>query len=253
MKTIPREALVPILWQEIANRADEDGLGGITACALAIAASKKMTYGSAYRRIEQILKGDYLNRKGETIVQQDVTFEVADNILTGLDRQDAWYRELAEFLPELPDLDVVGGWCKRCRARQVEPAGQRCVDCQTVLTRRGGWRRADLHRFSRRDAEAIHRVHTEGGLSLREISRRMYERLGYSSPNSCLETMRMALRREGLRSRRPGEATAISNRVRGRKRLPGEDKNAYKRRMRREIGYRDTRTGEWRRANECVR
>ena len=115
MKTIPREALVPILWQEIANRADEDGMGGITACALAIAASKKMTYGSAYRRIEQILKGDYLNRRGETIVQQDVTFEVADNILTGLDRQDAWYRELAGFLPELPDLDVVGGWCKRCR------------------------------------------------------------------------------------------------------------------------------------------
>lgn len=78
----------------------------------------------------------------------------------------------------------------------------------------------------------MHAAH-EQGVSLRSISEQTFERLGYASPNSCLEGIRSAFDRDGLRSRSQSEATARANMARG-NRLPGEDKNAYRRRLRRE-------------------
>ena len=83
------------------------------------------------------------------------------------------------------------------------------------------------------------------GRSLRDLSRHVYEALGYKTAPSCLEGIRAAFDREGLESRSSSEATKLTNSIRG-GRLPGEDKNAYRRRMRREHGYRSPRTGEWR-------
>ena len=141
-------------------------------------------------------------------------------------------------------------WCPKCREFSVLDAGRPCAWCDsTLVKKRGGWTRPDKaaeSRVTRSHALAIHVAHCQG-LSLREISRRVWERLGYSSPDSCLEGIRTALAREGLSVRPQDAATAAANRARG-KRLPGEDKNAYKRRQRREVGYRDTRTGEWRKA-----
>jgi hypothetical protein len=126
----------------------------------------------------------------------------------------------------------------------VLDAGQPCAWCDTILVRRrGGWKRPDRHRFSRAQLEKIAALHAEGA-SLRAIARSLYVRLGYSSEASCLETLRLSLAREGFRVRPPSSATALANRAR-RRRLPGETKSAYKRRMRREVGYRDSRTGEW--------
>lgn len=135
-------------------------------------------------------------------------------------------------------------WCPQCEEWTVIDAGRPCAWCDTVTVRkRGGWCRPDRRRFTRADCEKIAAAHAAGA-SLRAISRQLYERLGYSSPNSCLETIRASLKREGLAVRQQTAATAAANRAR-RVRQPGETPNDYKRRVRRERGYRDSRTGEW--------
>jgi hypothetical protein len=57
--------------------------------------------------------------------------------------------------------------------------------------------------------------------------------LGYRTDKSCLEGIRAAFDREGLTARDQSTATGLANAARG-SRLPGEDKNSYRRRMRRE-------------------
>jgi hypothetical protein len=126
----------------------------------------------------------------------------------------------------------------------VLDAGRPCAFCDsTLVKKRGGWKRPDRHRFTRQQLEKVAALHAEGA-SLRAIARGLYARLGYSSEGSCLETLRISLSREGFTVRQRSSATALANRAR-RKRLPGETKNEYKRRMRREVGYRCSRTGEW--------
>lgn len=173
--------------------------------------------------------------------QATVGFDLADRILTALGRPEA----MLELAPLDTVLEVGLGWCKHCRTRQPEEPGETCPDCGHVLVRRGGWRRPDRHRFSEDEVRTIYRLHMDLGFSLREIARRLYERMGYASPSSCLETLRQNLRYQGLMPRRPGQATAVANIAR-RQRPAWETKSAYKRRMRRERGYRDSRTGEWR-------
>lgn len=137
-------------------------------------------------------------------------------------------------------------WCPTCAAWTCADVGTRCAWCDTVTVRkRGGWKRPDRHAFTRPELETIAALHQRGH-SLRAIARGLYERRGYASEGSCLESIRAGMRREGLSVRRPGAATAACNRAR-RQRPAGESTAAYKRRMRRERGYRDTRTGEWRR------
>ncbi len=143
--------------------------------------------------------------------------------------------------------DITLSWCPGCREWSCGEPGASCAWCDTTLVkRRGGWKRPDRYRFTRKNMETIYVLHSQG-VSLREISRQIYERCGYASASSCLETIRTELRLYGFGVRDQGAATAASNAAR-RKRLPDEDKNAYKRRMRREKGYRDSRTGEWKHA-----
>ena len=139
-------------------------------------------------------------------------------------------------------------WCPTCRDWSVQNPGRPCAWCDTtVIVRRGGWKRPDRRRtslISRDQALALHRAH-ENGQSLRALSRLTWETLGYRTPGSCLAGIIAALDREGLRTRDQQTATAVANTKRG-GRLPGENKNAYRRRLRREHGYRCHRTGEWR-------
>jgi hypothetical protein len=145
----------------------------------------------------------------------------------------------------LSDLCIEQAWCPSCLEWTVIDVGRPCAFCDTILVRkRGGWKRPDRYRFTRRELETIAALHARGA-SLRAIARGLWQRMGYSTEHSCLGSMLDALHREGLRVRTHSQATAMANRARS-KRLPGEDKNAYKRRVRRERGYRDSRTGEWR-------
>lgn len=140
-------------------------------------------------------------------------------------------------------------WCPACREWTCAEAGRPCAWCDTpTIRKRGGWTRHDRRRFTRAQCEAMHQAHLRGA-SLRQIARTVGPKLGHwSSEASCLETIRLSLKREGLEVRTQAAATAAANRQRATQRLPGEDKNAYKRRVRRERGYRDSRTGEWRKA-----
>jgi hypothetical protein len=138
-------------------------------------------------------------------------------------------------------------WCPSCNEWTTTDLGRPCVWCDTrTVRRKGGWKRPDRHARSlitAAQARALHQAHRTR--SLRDLSRSAYQALGYSTPNSCLEGIRAAFDREGLTGRDQPTATAQSNVARS-TRLPGETKNEFKRRRRREHGYRCSRTGEWR-------
>jgi hypothetical protein len=139
-------------------------------------------------------------------------------------------------------------WCPSCEEWTVTDLGRPCVWCDTrTVSKRGGWKRPDLQaksRISPAQAKAIHAAHLNG-MSLRAIADTTWETLGYASAHSCLEGIRSAFVREGLKPRTTSDATSLSNRWRS-MRLPGETTNEFKRRRRREHGYRDSRSGEWR-------
>jgi hypothetical protein len=139
-------------------------------------------------------------------------------------------------------------WCPNCLEWTSTDAGRPCVWCDTrTIAKRGGWKRPDLQRRSRvspSQARAIHAAH-QAGRSLRDLSDAVWEALGYASAKSCLEGIRSAFAREGLTARSRADGTRLSNTQRS-MRLPGEDNLAFRRRRRREHGYRDGRTGEWR-------
>lgn len=144
---------------------------------------------------------------------------------------------------------ILDAYCPTCREWTVCDVGRPCAWCDTITVRkRGGWRRPDRQRFTRAQLEVFATLHARGA-TLRDIGRALYQRLGYSSPQSCSECIRESLHREGLYVQPQGAATAARNRA-ARQRPADEDKNAYKRRMRRERGYRSPRTGEWRIAQE---
>lgn len=86
-------------------------------------------------------------------------------------------------------------------------------------------------RLTEKQLRAVHRLHLEGGLSLREICRRGWQAWGYASPHAALNSVSNRLRSVGLAVRSQSEATAAANRLRG-DRLPGEDRNAARRRRR---------------------
>lgn len=138
-------------------------------------------------------------------------------------------------------------WCPQCAEFTVTDVGRPCVWCDTLTVRkRGGWKRPDLQARSLitpAQARALHEAHRTR--SIRDLSRATYKALGYTSPESCLEGIRAAFDREGLIGRDQGTATAAANVARS-MRLPDETKNEFKRRRRREHGYRDSRSGEWR-------
>lgn len=150
-------------------------------------------------------------------------------------------------------MTSVLAWCPSCREHTVIDAGRPCVWCDTIVVeRRGGWQRPDraaTSRISRQQALVLHAAHVQG-MSLRHLSRTVWQKLGYASEASCLEGIRHAFAREGLSARSQQQATAILNKERS-MRLPGETRPEFKRRRRRELGYRDSRTGEWRVAGQA--
>jgi hypothetical protein len=129
--------------------------------------------------------------------------------------------------------DTELSWCPACQSASVLPAGRKCAWCGAKLWHgpRGHWP-GGSSLIGPAQARVLHRAHAQG-MSLRAIARAVWQRLGYRSEGSCLEGIRAAFRREGLPVRRHSVATAAANRARG-NRLPGEDKNAYRRRIRRE-------------------
>jgi hypothetical protein len=93
--------------------------------------------------------------------------------------------------------------------------------------------------FSARVDEAtlreVYRRHWFGYESIRSIAREHWREWGYANPESAAGSVWESLKAYGLKLHSRSEMTARANRART-KRLPGEDKNEYKKRLRRERG-----------------
>ena len=134
---VPRELLVPIIEDEIAKRHDDEGVGGVERTAHAIAQATGMTPEAVTRRLSSIRHPEYWEpRTQKRMVQEYVTFRVADAILTGLERQDEWHTTLADVgwrhrpvdRDETPELT----WCKRCHEWTL---GRVCLWCDSRTLR----------------------------------------------------------------------------------------------------------------------
>lgn len=89
-------------------------------------------------------------------------------------------------------------------------------------------------KLSKAQVRAAHRLHIEGGVSIRELGRLLYERHGYASPQSCANSLSDLFRRYGLQARDRIEATRAASRKHGRG--ARAEKAAYKRWHRAEFG-----------------
>lgn len=79
---------------------------------------------------------------------------------------------------------------------------------------RGGYTWAKPHplrKITTGQARACWVIHWQGGISVRELGRRLYERFGYSSPRSCAAALEQAWRREGWPVRPRAEAVLLAN------------------------------------------
>lgn len=98
----------------------------------------------------------------------------------------------------------------------------------TSSKRSGLWAKPHPRRkLSPEQVQAAHTLHMAGGLSLRELGRRLWEQLGYSSAHSCAQALSDAFRRDGLPRRDRVEATRAASTTHGRG--ARADKAAYKR------------------------
>lgn len=85
-------------------------------------------------------------------------------------------------------------------------------------------------KLSREKVYAAHRLHVEGGLSIRELGRRLADRYGYASPDAAAQALMRAFRFYHLPARDRGEATVAVSLKHGRARRkgqPGSDLAAY--------------------------
>jgi hypothetical protein len=102
-----------------------------------------------------------------------------------------------------------------------------CAPPEPSTKRSGVWAKPHpLRRLTPEQVTAAHTLHV-GGMSLRELGRQLYERLGYASAKSCTMALSQAFRRAGLTRRDRIEATVAASTVHGRG--ARTDKAAYKR------------------------
>lgn len=95
---------------------------------------------------------------------------------------------------------------------------------------RGGWTRPDrraTRRLTDDQVRAAHRLHIDGGLSIRELGRRLYGQYGYASPHACANRLSDYFMLLGLPRRGRIEATIAASTTHGRG--ARADKPAYKR------------------------
>ena len=82
-------------------------------------------------------------------------------------------------------------------------------------------------KLTRPQIYAAHRLHTEGGYSIRELGRLLWQRHGYASPRSCANSLSDLFARVGLPARDRIEATRKASTTHGHG--ARADRAAYKR------------------------
>lgn len=94
-----------------------------------------------------------------------------------------------------------------------------------------------LRKITTAQARAAWVCHYDGGLSLRELGRQLWERFGYASPHSCAVALEQAWKREGWPIRSRLEAVRLENARRGY--VTGRDRNTYRRQRRAQLRSSD--------------
>lgn len=144
-------------------------------------------------------------------------------------------------------------WCPACAEEVAIDRSSRCLWCDAETTespvtpkRRGGWKRPDkVARVTEAQLRALHLVHVQQGLSIRELGRRIWERVGYASEKSAANSISAGWKRLGLRARPKSEATALANVQRRTPGSPGvSDRAAHKRWARERNGGQRRCAGE---------
>lgn len=171
---------------------------------------------------------------------------------------DAWRKRLYSnglwwTFVELDDQDVddfltaaniTHLWYEPPLLRHRPAAGHVSAKVRLPGERRRIKRLSKSARLTREQVFAVHKLHIDGGLSMREIARRGYEQWGYASEKSCLSSLCDLLASYGLERRDRIEATIAASTTHGHG--ARNNKAAYKRWHRRAFGFwkSDKRPGE---------
>jgi hypothetical protein len=89
-------------------------------------------------------------------------------------------------------------------------------------------------KLTRAQVIAAHKLHIDGGLSIRELGRRLWQPYGYASARSCANSLSDLFKTLGLPARDRVAATVAASTTHGRG--ARRDKAAYKRWHRSEFG-----------------
>lgn len=176
---------------------------------------------------------DYLHRVGDE--QPDTVFRSrVEDMLENAGLQ-LWevYPDLIDDVELEPDA-----YCERCRDT-VSPIGGLCpwCDSETGPLRRGGWKRPDIagSRYTDAQLRVMHIVHIEQGVSINELGRQTFAKVGYKNYQSAARAIGTAWSGLGLAARDRIEATVLVSTIHGRAPRHGS-RVGYKRWLREQRG-----------------
>jgi hypothetical protein len=138
------------------------------------------------------------------------------------------------------EIEVSEAYCARCHEQVKTDGVGACLWCDGPTSqrqRRGGKPKGVYGKLEDRHLKALHRFHTEKGVSIRELGRRVWSQAGFANAHSAGVAISYGFKRLGLAALSRSEATARSNRARAAKDSPGTaDRAAYKRWLRQKNG-----------------
>lgn len=113
----------------------------------------------------------------------------------------------------MPDPSSIADWCPSCQERTALVDAGTCPWCDAALRtrRRRGGRRPGFGRLSDAALRALHRAHVEQHLSINELAKRVYERVGYASHGTAATQISAGWKRLGLKARDRIEATRLAS------------------------------------------
>jgi hypothetical protein len=132
-------------------------------------------------------------------------------------------------------------WCPTCEEYTALVDAGVCSWCDGPLIerkRRGGWKRPDLHggRYTDAMLRALYRAHIEQGLSINELAKRTYARVGYKTHGSAASRISEEWQRLGLPARDRIEATRLASTTHGHG-ARDRDEQGYRRFLRDQRGW----------------
>lgn len=136
-------------------------------------------------------------------------------------------------------VEATHAYCPACSEESAIDREGRCLWCggRTRRKIRNGGKPAGVYgKLSNDHLRALHVAHMQG-TSIRELGRRIYERMGYASPQTAAMGISTGWKRLSLPARPQGEATSKSNVERRTPGSPGTaDRSTYKKWLRRKAG-----------------